>query len=165
MWVYIMWVISQEMSVRVISQMNPGPYYRPLYMWGVAARRGGLTNRPLPRGSSLAALQVAARWSPACRPPRYVVRYCPLRQKKTFLGLVSTFRSNAFLSLVWYPRHRSNAQRTRSARPLAPLLPLLMTFFYFFLSDDDDRRGPDFSFHTLDFLHNTPCRVPVVLTT
>ena len=35
-------------------------------------------------------------------------------------------RSNAFLSLVWYPRHRSNAQRTRSARPRAPLLPLLM---------------------------------------
>ena len=43
-------------------------------------------------------------------------------------------RSYAFLSLVWYPRHRSNAQRTCSARPRAPLLPLLMVLFYTFLS-------------------------------
>ena len=42
-------------------------------------------------------------------------------------------RSNAFLSLVWYPRHRSNAQRTtRSARPRAPLLPSFMTLIYTF---------------------------------
>ena len=44
-------------------------------------------------------------------------------------------RSNAFLSLLSgttrYPRHRSNAQRTRSARPRAPLLPSLMTIYTF----------------------------------
>ena len=39
-------------------------------------------------------------------------------------------RSNAFLSLVWYPRHRSNAQRTHSARPRPPLPPSLMSIFF-----------------------------------
>ena len=38
-------------------------------------------------------------------------------------------RSNAFNRLGWYPRHRSDALRTRSARPGAPLPPSLMTFF------------------------------------
>ena len=41
-------------------------------------------------------------------------------------------------NLVWYPRHRSNAQRTCSARPRAPLLPLLMVLFYTFY-----RYGPE----------------------
>ena len=43
-------------------------------------------------------------------------------------------RSNAFLSLVlvWYPRHRSNAQRTHSARPRPPLLPSLLVLLYTF---------------------------------
>ena len=50
-------------------------------------------------------------------------------------------RFRAFLTdgnLVWYPRHRSNAQRTCSARPRAPLLPLLMVLFYTFY-----RYGPE----------------------
>jgi hypothetical protein len=51
-----------KVSPGVISQMNPGPY-RPLYLWGMLWGwhvEGGSTNRPLPRGGSL-----AARWSPA----------------------------------------------------------------------------------------------------
>ena len=46
------------MSPGVISLMNPGPYW-PLYLWGWLVGRLQ-TNRPLPRGGSL-----AARWSPA----------------------------------------------------------------------------------------------------
>jgi hypothetical protein len=45
-------------SPGVITLMNPGPY-RPLYLWGLLVG-GCQANRPLPRGSSL-----AARWSPA----------------------------------------------------------------------------------------------------
>ena len=55
------------MSPGVISSMNPGPY-RPLYLC-----REGPTNRPLPRGSS--SRPMVAR----------LVRYGPVRQKKTFL--------------------------------------------------------------------------------
>ena len=46
------------LSPGVISLMNPGPYW-PLYLWGPLVGRLQ-TNRPLPRGGSL-----AARWSPA----------------------------------------------------------------------------------------------------
>jgi hypothetical protein len=35
-------------------------------------------------------------------------------------------------SLVWYPRHRSDALRARSTRPGAPLPPSLMSLFYTF---------------------------------
>ena len=45
-------------SPGVITLMNPGPY-RPLYLWGFLVGRLQ-TNRPLPRGGSL-----AARWLPA----------------------------------------------------------------------------------------------------
>jgi hypothetical protein len=47
-----------KVSPGVIKLMNPGPY-RPLYLWGPLVGRLQ-TNRPLPRGGSL-----AARWSPA----------------------------------------------------------------------------------------------------
>ena len=46
-------------------------------------------------------------------------------------------RSNAFLSLVWYPRHRSNAQRTHSARlprglDVLRCYPYSFSILYFF---------------------------------
>ena len=47
---------------------------------------------------------------PACARVSRVSRVCPGSPR-------CPTRSNAFLSLVWYPRHRSNAQRTRSTRP------------------------------------------------
>ena len=59
----------------ITSLMNPGPY-RPLYLWGWLVGRLQ-TNRPLPRGGSL-----AARWSPASLGT--VRSLGPVRQNKLF---------------------------------------------------------------------------------
>ena len=62
-----------KVSPGVITLMNPGPY-RPLYLWGWHVG-GSQTIRPLPRGRS--SRPMVAR----------LVRYGPVRQKKTFLPL------------------------------------------------------------------------------
>ena len=64
------------MSPGVISQMNPGPY-RPLYLWGLHVGRLQTINEPPPAKGGFASFPMVAR----------LVRYGPVRQKKTFLDL------------------------------------------------------------------------------
>ena len=49
---------------------------------------------------------------------------------------IPPIRSNAFNSLVWYPRHRRGALKTRSARPRAPRCsPYMCTHDFYFFHD------------------------------
>ena len=63
----------------VISSMNPGPY-RPLYLWGLQPSRREVANEPPSAKGGFASFPMVAR----------LVRYGPVRQKKTFL-ILETF--------------------------------------------------------------------------
>ena len=63
-----------KVSPGVILLMNPGPYW-PLYLWGWAVARREVANEPPPAKGGFASFPMVAR----------LVRYGPVRQKKTFL--------------------------------------------------------------------------------